>query len=97
MHGRPTLPMMMSLLRIFIRIMGSKLFFAYLGDGELVTWNKLQNINVRLEYQYTLSEKWSIGAGWNFSFIHATDPLPLTSVQHHFNLMISLQLQRNSR
>jgi hypothetical protein len=71
---------------------GFTTFFDYLGDGELVTWNKLQAFNLSLDYLYTLSGKWSIGAGWRFSFIHATDPLPLTSVQNNFSILVGLKL-----
>lgn len=71
---------------------GFKTFFAYLGDGELVTWNKLQTVNLGVDYQYELSDKWSIGASWKFAFIHASDPLPLTSVQNNFSVIIGLRL-----
>lgn len=71
---------------------GFTTFFAYLGDGELVTWDKLQTVNAGLDYQYSLSDKWSIGAGWQFAFIHAREPLPLTSVQHNFMLMIGMRM-----
>ena len=71
---------------------GFTTFFAYLGDGELATWDKLQTVNAGIDYQYALSEKWSIGFQYKFAFIHATDPLPLTSVQQNFNVLIGLKL-----
>jgi hypothetical protein len=71
---------------------GFTTFFAYLGDGELVTWNKLQTVNAGVDYQYELSDKWSVGASWKFAFIHASDPLPLTSVQNSFVAMIGLRM-----
>lgn len=71
---------------------GFTTFFAYLGDGELVTWNKLQTVNAGLEYQYALSDKWTIGAGWQFAFIHASKPLALTSVQNNLSVVVGLRL-----
>lgn len=71
---------------------GFTTFFAYLGDGTLVTWNKLQTVNLGFEYQYALSERWSIGASWQFAFIHASEPLPLTSVQNNLGVMVGLKL-----
>ena len=71
---------------------GFTTFFAYLGDGELVTWNKLQTVNAGLDYQYALSDKWTIGASWQFAFIHASEPLALTSVQNNLGVMVGLRL-----
>ncbi len=71
---------------------GFTTFFAYLGDGELVTWNKLQTVNANLEYQYALSDKWRIGASWQFAFIHASEPLALTSVQNNLGVVVGLRL-----
>lgn len=71
---------------------GFTTFFAYLGDGSLVTWNKLQTVNLGVDYQYALSEKWTIGASWRFAFIHASEPLPLTSVQNNFSVILGLRL-----
>ena len=71
---------------------GFTTFFAYLGDGQLVTWNKLQTVNTGLEYQYALSDKWTIGALWQFAFIHASEPLALTSVQNNLGVVVGLRL-----
>jgi len=71
---------------------GVNTFFAYLEDGELATWDKLQAINFGFQYQYLLSEKWSIGAGWKFGYIHAKEPLPLTSIQHNVSILLGLKL-----
>ena len=71
---------------------GFTTFFAYFGDGELVTWNKLQTVNLGLEYKYALSDKWSIGASWQFGFIHASEPLDLNSVQNNLGVMVGLKL-----
>lgn len=71
---------------------GFTTFMNFLGDGEIVSWNKLQTVNTALEYQYALSDKWKIGAAWQFAFIHASEPLPLTSVQHQFALVIGMRL-----
>ena len=48
--------------------------------------------DIELEYQYKLSEKFSLGAAWRLAFIHAGKPVDLFSYQHSLNVMIGLKL-----
>lgn len=61
---------------------GIKTFLSFLGDGRLVTWNRLQYLNTRIEYDFDLSERWGIGATWIFDFVHANAPRELLSFRN---------------
>ena len=71
---------------------GFSTFFKYLEGGHVVTWNELQSVEIGLNYQHMISEKWSLGAGWKFSFIHAALPKDLFSVQNNLSVMALLKL-----
>lgn len=71
---------------------GFTTFFEYLGSGHLASWNTLQTIHLEVEYQYNLSEKWSLGAGWRLDYIHSKEPRPLTSVQNNLQVVVGLKL-----
>lgn len=60
------------------------------SDGELVSWNKLQYGDYRLNYFYSLSEKWKVEAGYGYSFIHSEEPRPLISRLHEFQIVGTL-------
>jgi hypothetical protein len=61
---------------------GVKTFFAYLADGKVQTLNKVQQLEVILNYDYKLNDHWSLGAAYAFRFIHATEPLNLVSYRN---------------
>jgi hypothetical protein len=61
---------------------GVKTFFAYMGDGKVQTLNKVQQVELNLNYQYKLNDRWSLGAAYAFRFIHSADPLNLTSYRN---------------
>lgn len=63
---------------------GFATFFALLGDGKPVTWNRLQTVKLFVDYDLLLSEKWSIGARYRFDFIHSSKPRNLLSYQNTF-------------
>lgn len=63
---------------------GFATFFALLGDGKMVTWNRLQTVKLFVDYDFLLSEKWSIGARYKFDFIHSSRPRNLLSYQNTF-------------
>lgn len=67
-----------------------KTLLAFIGDGKLVTVNKLQRINLNLEYVYTISGRFSVGAEYRFTFIHSGDPKTLLSYQNNLNLTTSI-------
>lgn len=63
---------------------GFKTFFAYLGDGNVYTLNKIQQIELQLGYQHMLSDKWSIGGLYSFRFVHFSEPLDFLSFRNTF-------------
>lgn len=65
---------------------GVKTFMAFIADGKVVTWNKLQYINTGIKYEHDLSGRWGIGASWEFDFIHAASPRKLLSFRNTFYL-----------
>lgn len=69
---------------------GFKTFFAYLGDGEFQTLNRIQQFELHLNYAYALSNKWHIGAGYSFRMIHAVRPTDFLSFRNTFYLTASL-------
>ncbi|HRJ30539.1 MAG TPA: hypothetical protein PLV21_17395 [Cyclobacteriaceae bacterium] len=64
----------------------TKIIIAFIGDGELVTWNKLQRVNFTLDYTYPLSNRFLVGAAYRFDFIHTNIPRTLLSYQHQLNI-----------
>ncbi|WP_026969503.1 hypothetical protein [Algoriphagus terrigena] len=64
---------------------GFKTFMAYLGDGQLATWNKVQTLDFELKYEYDLSERWGIGAAYLFELIHMSQPRNLLSFRNSLN------------
>ncbi len=65
---------------------GVKTFFAYLADGSLQSLNTLQQLGLKLNYIYTLNQRWDIGASWHFNFMHNKTPLNLINYQNAFNI-----------
>jgi hypothetical protein len=68
-----------------------KILSAFIADGKVVTLNKLQGLNFNLEYSYSLSETFEIGAGYHLSFVHTNEPKKLTSFQNKLNLIASVK------
>lgn len=64
---------------------GFKTFMAYLGDGQLATWNKVQTLDFELKYEYDQSERWGFGAAYLFEFIHMSQPRNLLSFRNSLN------------
>ncbi len=71
---------------------GVETFFKYLEDGHIATWDEIQRLDLGLQYQYDLSRKWILGAAYKFSFIHASKPRDLYSIQNNFNLTLGIKL-----
>ena len=71
---------------------GVKTFFSFLGDGDLQTLNRIQQLEINLGYQHQLSDRWSIGGLYAFRFIHESKPLNFLSYRNtfYFNLAYSL-------
>lgn len=68
-----------------------KTVLAFLGDGKLVTWDRLQRLHAALDYEYALSRRFSAGLSYRFAFTRSTDPRPLVSYQTSLNLTTSVR------
>ncbi len=64
---------------------GFKTFMSFMGDGQLVTWNRLQTFDLDIKYTYTLNEKWNLGVAYLFEFIHSSQPRNLLSYRQSIN------------
>jgi hypothetical protein len=65
---------------------GVKTFFAFLGDGDIATWNTLQYFDFDLAYIYPAGSRWNLGIKYGFGMIHASRPRNLLSFQHSLQL-----------
>ena len=70
---------------------GFKSFTSFVGDGQLVTWDKLQTFDLELKYTYVLNDKWEVGTGYVFEFIHASQPRNLLSFRNTLNFSANLK------
>lgn len=70
---------------------GFKSFMAFIGDGELVSWGKLQSFDLEAKYSYKLNNKWELGAAYMFEFIHASQPQNLLSFRNSLNLSVNFK------
>jgi hypothetical protein len=61
---------------------GFKSFIAFIGDGNLVTLNKVQSFDLEAKYTYDLKKGWGIGASYMFEFIHASASRNLLSFRN---------------
>jgi hypothetical protein len=66
-----------------------RILLSFVEDGKFATWNKLQKVNLNIEYMYPISKRFNIGAIYNFDFIHTRQPRSYISYQHKFNLATS--------
>lgn len=66
---------------------GFKTFMSFIGDGKLVTWNRLQTFDFDIKYTYALNEKWVLGVTYLIEFIHSSQPRNLLSYRQsiYFN------------
>lgn len=69
----------------------AKIIMAFMGDGQLTTWNRLRKLNLTAEYKYSIFSHVQIGAEYRFDFIHTNTPRTLLSYQHQLNLNATLK------
>jgi len=65
---------------------GFKTFVAFLGDGQMTFWNKVQTLDFELKYKYSVGERWEFRAACLSEFIHMSQPGNLLSLQNSLNL-----------
>lgn len=70
---------------------GFKTFMAFLGDGQMTTWNKIQTLDFELKYKYSVSERWEFGADYLFELIHMSQPRNLLSLRNSLNLSATFE------
>lgn len=68
-----------------------KTFASYIGGSKMQSWGKSQSFDFDVNYYYSLSDKWSIGAGYWFSLNTNQDPKNLTSIENMACLNIKLK------
>lgn len=61
---------------------GVRTFFAFLGDGEVATWNSLQYFDLDLAYTHRIGSRWDLGIKYGFGFIRSIHPRFLLSFQN---------------
>ncbi|MDP3473840.1 MAG: hypothetical protein Q8S14_18370 [Algoriphagus sp.] len=69
----------------------AKIIMAFIGDGQLATWNRLQRLNLAAEYKYPISKHILIGTEYRFDFIHTNIPRTLLSYQHQLNISATIK------
>jgi hypothetical protein len=65
--------------------------FALFADGELASWDRIQRLDLTLDYGYSLSRRVEVGASYRFAYLRSSDPRPLTSLQNKLGLSTSYQ------
>ena len=63
----------------------------YIKDGELESWGKSQNIDIDLNYKYSLSDRFDVGAGYAASLSWNQDPVKFTQVENTFYFSFNLK------
>jgi hypothetical protein len=68
-----------------------RIAFALLADGELAGWDRMQRIDLGLDYHYRLSRRLGVGASYRLAFLRDEEPRPLTSVRSSVDLTTSFR------
>jgi hypothetical protein len=68
-----------------------RIALAFLADGELAGWSRMQRLDLGLEYHYLLSRRLGVGASYRFAFLHDSEPRLLTSVRSSVDLTTSIR------
>jgi hypothetical protein len=68
---------------------GFKIMMNLIGDGKPVTLNRIQSFDFETKYSYNLSNRFSLGAGYLFEFIHSGQPRNLLSIRNMMLVSLS--------
>jgi hypothetical protein len=68
-----------------------RIALAFLADGELAGWSRMQRLDLGLDYHYVLSRRLGVGTSYRFAFLRDTEPRPLTSVRSSVDLTTSIR------
>jgi hypothetical protein len=69
---------------------GLKTFLAFLGDGEIQTLNRIQQVELHFRYSYQLNNRWNVGAWYEFHFVQASKPIKLLQFRNVLNVTATL-------
>ncbi|PSR52762.1 hypothetical protein AHMF7605_04110 [Adhaeribacter arboris] len=72
---------------------GTNLTEFFHQGSDLVTLNKLQQINLEAKYNYQLSRRFGLGALYQFSWFHYPDPRPIRSYSQALLLQTSYRFK----
>jgi hypothetical protein len=64
---------------------GLRIFTAFVADGELVTWNRMQTFDLEVKYAYRLLDRWEVGTAYVLEFIHSSRSRNLLSYRNSLN------------
>lgn len=70
---------------------GFKSFMAFLADGHLTSLHEVQSVDLELGVSRLLTEKWQLGASYHLDLLRMTEPRPLLSVRHIFQVSAQFQ------
>jgi hypothetical protein len=68
-----------------------RIALAFLADGELAAWNRMQRLDLGFDYHYLLSRRLEVGAAYRFAFLRDEEPRTLTSVRSSVDLTTSIR------
>lgn len=63
---------------------------AHIKDGEFQSWGQSRSLDLDLSYDYSFSDKWSLGASYWFSLNFNSTPVPFRSLEHVFYLSTAI-------
>jgi hypothetical protein len=64
---------------------------AFLADGELTGWDRLQRLDVSLDYHHPVLRRLDAGVSYRFGVLRHTRPRPLTTVRNSIDLTTSIR------
>jgi hypothetical protein len=64
---------------------------AFLADGELTGWDRLQRLDVSLEYHHPLFRRMEAGVSYRFGVLRHSEPRPLTMIRNSLDLTTSIR------
>jgi hypothetical protein len=69
---------------------GLKTFLAFLGDGEIQTLNRMQQMELHVTFTHAFNNKWKLGCWYELHVLHVREPLPLIQFRNVLNVTATL-------
>lgn len=70
---------------------GFKTLLRYIGDGKIQTVNRLQKLNLDVEYNYQWAKRWQVGGIYRMEYLRNTKPKTLTAFRNDLHLKITFK------